>query len=97
MQDSPLSYNRLRLDLQDIDAFYRIRSESILLETGVYWYDDDGIKKTNIDDYGVKLTYISSHTLAKHLSGVHLTGWDAAVLEFLNALPQDTMVVLWWS
>lgn len=90
-------YERQRLDWQDCEAFDAIAAEAVPLPDGVMWYEDDGVAYRTEDMYGKTLTFMSSHTIARHLSGVTLGRYDAAVLAFLKALPPDTRVVLWWD
>lgn len=92
-----LAYNRLRLELQDYRLFDRIKAEAVPLSEGVSWYEDEGLKQRSADPYGSPLTVLTAYAVARHLSGVRLYHWDAAVLAFLNALPPETRVVLWWS
>lgn len=91
-----LACDRLRMDFQDYDAFDRLRAEAIPMVDGVQWYGDDGIEDCTEDNYGEPLTFVTAYTLAKHLRGTPLAGWDLAVLAFVKTLRPDTRVVLWW-
>lgn len=91
-----LAHERIGLNWQDYDLFKLIAAEATPITEGVDWYEDEGIKRRFTDPYGDMLTYVTAHALGRHLSGVRLAGWDAAVLAFINALPPDTRVVLWW-
>lgn len=87
-----------RLDWQDRDAFSLLMAEAIPLPHGVDWSDDEGIKTRHTDPYGTPLTFVSAHTLARHLASASLpTAYDKAVLAFVSALPPETRVVLWWG
>lgn len=92
-----LAFNRLRLEHQDYALFERMKAEATPLPEGLQWYGDEGIEECADDPYGKKLTFLTAYAVARHLSGVNLQGWTAAVLAFLNALPADTRVVLWWD
>jgi len=87
---------RTRLDWQDYDAFKRICGEAIPLTSGVHWYGDEGIEHRHTDQYGEPLTYMAAHTIARHLGDAKLSKWDAATLAYLQAIPPETRVVLWW-
>jgi hypothetical protein len=63
----------------------------------VQWYEDEGLKEWKEDPYGQPLTFMLAHTIARHLSAASLHGFDAATLAYLNALPPETRVVLWWN
>ena len=92
-----LCYERHRLDWQDYEAFDRIKAEAVPLTDGVQWYEDDGLKAWGEDPYGKPLTFMSAHSIARHLSAAPLRGFDAATLAYLKALPPETRVVLWWG
>lgn len=92
-----LCYERHRLDWQDYDAFDRIKAEAIPLPEGVQWYEDEGVQERKEDPYGNALTWMPTHTLARHLATAPLRGWDSAVHALLKALPLETRAVLWWS
>lgn len=92
-----LCYERHRLDWQDYEAFARIAAEAVPLTDGVQWYEDEGLKQWTEDPYGKPLTFLPAHSIARHLSKAPLRGFDAATLSYLNALPPETRVVLWWS
>lgn len=92
-----LCAERHRLDWQNYDAFTLIKSEAIPLTCGVDWYDDDGIETRHTDPYGNSLTFMTAHTITRHLAWAILpTAYDKAVLAFVSALPPETRVVLWW-
>jgi hypothetical protein len=92
-----IAYDRLRLFWQDYEAFDRIKAEAIPLPEGVYWYDDDGEAERKVDPYGNALTWMPAHRLAHHLFGAQAEGGiDYAVVCFVEALPPETRVVLWW-
>ncbi len=92
-----LCYERHRLDWQDYEAFDRIAAEAVPLTEGVHWYEDKGLKEQKEDCYGKPLTFLPAHSIARHLSKAPLRGFDAATLRYINALPPETRVVLWWS
>lgn len=93
-----LPTHTLGLDHQDYELFRLIVSEAIPLADGCYDYmDDRGLVERDTDPYGMPLTYMSAHTLAKHLATADLRGWDVAVLAFVKALRPEARVVLWWN
>jgi hypothetical protein len=91
------AFDRLRLDFQNYEAFDRLKAEAVPLNDGVDWYEYEGLRHRATDDYDQPITYLAAHTLARHLAAEPLVGWDQAVLNFLQTLPPDTKVVLWWS
>lgn len=92
-----LCFERHRLDWQDYEAFDRIKDEAVPLTDGVQWYGDEGLEAIKEDHYGVPLTFMPAHSIARHLSAAPLRGFDAATLAYLKALPPETRVVLWWN
>lgn len=91
-----LAYDRLALNHQDYDLFDRIAAEAVPMIDPMSWYEDEGLEEVREDSYGKPLTSIPARALARHFARVAVSGWDAAVLVFVNALPPDARIVLWW-
>lgn len=88
---------RIPLDHQDRNLYEHIAEQAIPLSQTLANYGDEGIEYVTTDPYGDKLTYMPAYTLAKHLTTADLKGWDKATLTFLQALPPETKIVLWWN
>jgi hypothetical protein len=58
-------------------------------------YDDDGIRDCKEDCYGTKLTYLFAFELKK-LDMSDISEWNKAIKAFIDALPDDMKVILWW-
>lgn len=91
-----LCYERHRLGWQDSEAFDRLKADAVPLRDGVQWYGDEGLEERKEDPYGQPLTFMSAHTIARHLGAAPLRGFDAATLAYVKALPPETRVILWW-
>jgi hypothetical protein len=91
-----LGYDRLTVACRNHELFGHLEREATPLPEELYEYGDEGLKKTQTDPYGKTLTYLPARTLAAHLGTTKLDPRDKAVLAFLEALPADTRVVLWW-
>lgn len=61
------------------------------------WYGDEGIEELKTDPYGCELTYLRAHDFLKlKLDPENMHPWNLAVIKFIQALPPETPVVLWW-
>ncbi len=95
-EDVVLGYDRLTVATQNRELFDRIEREAIPLEQQLYEYNDEGLRKTGTTPYGRPLTWLPAKALAAELSAISLGARDRAVLMFLQSLPADTRIVLWW-
>lgn len=59
-------------------------------------YEDDGLIWTETDRYGQPLTFTTPADLRRLEVLPGLSPWNAAILAFLLALPQDARIVLFW-
>lgn len=91
-----LCSERHRIDWRDYELFDRIRADAVPLGLGAYWYDVDGLEEILVDPYGSPLTYLAAGTLARHLKDAPLKGFDAATRAYVEHLPPETKVVLYW-
>lgn len=65
--------------------------------TRVSWYGDEGIQAITEDAYGKPLTYLTAGELvALGASAAGSNPWNVAIWQFLNALPRETPIVLYW-
>lgn len=58
--------------------------------------EDAGLTWTETDRYGQPLTYTTPADLRRLKVPADLTPWNAAILAFIRALPEDTRVILFW-
>jgi hypothetical protein len=65
-------------------------------QTLLEWYGDEGLERRSNDPYGTPLTYIFAREFCK-IKLDNLNPWNKAVIAFIQSLPEDTPVVLWWS
>lgn len=91
-----LAFVRLPLLTQDRDLFRQIEQIAHPFLDGVDWYGDSGLESVNTDPYGTPLTYAIAADLAKCLDPADLRRMDPAVRAFINEMPPDWRVVLWW-
>jgi hypothetical protein len=59
-------------------------------------YEDEGLGFKQVDRYGQPLTYTTPADLEKLNIPDGLSPWNSAVLAFLQALPKDARIVLYW-
>lgn len=79
------------------DKIQKIKAEPIPTEI-IFYYGD---AKTKIDSYGDALKYIKAGDLAKveyidEPWNDFFLAYNKAILEFVRALPPETMIVLYW-
>jgi hypothetical protein len=59
-------------------------------------YEDDGLKFDELDKHGRPLTFTTPADLKNVCPPNDLSPWNVAILAFLEALPSDTRLVLFW-
>lgn len=59
------------------------------------WYEDDGMKDRQDDQYGSPLTYVLAHELSK-VNTEKTSSWNKAVFAMIRALEPQTPIILWW-
>ncbi len=59
-------------------------------------YEDEGLRFTDTDRYGNKLTYTTSADLAALRVTEEMTQWNRAIIAFLLSLPPENRIVLYW-
>jgi hypothetical protein len=59
-------------------------------------YEDAGLAFVETDRRGQPLTFLTPADLRRLVVPDGITPWNAAVLAFLLALPQDARIVLYW-
>jgi hypothetical protein len=73
-----------------------IKANSIPQNLQVGIYDEEGLKWRRDDNYGDELTFLS----AKQLKGLHVpcdvSPKNKAIMAFVQALPDDTPIILFW-
>lgn len=102
---SVLCYDRLIFD-QDHEIFGQltdcgkgnkptIQANPIPPQMWVETYEDEGIERTREDKYGTALTFVYAQQLKKlKVSGASLK--NKAIKAFIDALPDDTPIILEW-
>lgn len=59
-------------------------------------YEDEGLRYTEADRFGNRLSYTTAADLQRLAIPDHVIPWNRAILSFLLALPPDTRIVLYW-
>lgn len=93
-----LVYDRLSLD-RDYRLFEVVRETEpmpIPNNIKVDWYDDEGVETITEDPYGRALTCLPADELVSAMGVNELSQKNTAVMRYLEALPADYMVVLYW-
>ena len=64
----------------------------------IYKHTDTGEERTTQDPYGNSLTYVFAQDVKKIPGEVRekLTEWNRAALAYIQELPDDTKIYLWW-
>lgn len=98
--DQPLLYCRLPLRCRDYELWERIQTRALPATSPVDWYGDEGVISTMKDPYGDPLTYLPAGVLGTILpSGAETDEYEAfdiAVFVFIQSLPPEHPVYLWW-
>lgn len=98
-QHNPIiPYTRMKLEFEDEPLFERIKEKATPLSAPVMWYFDSGLDIVD-EALHAPLTFITAFHLADALRAIptsKLTKWDFAVVAFIEALPHDARIILWW-
>lgn len=95
-----LAFTRMRMDWVSDEWYARVRSLSIQLQKPIQYYDDGGLEDRFDDEYGKPLESIAAYHLKRCMSELpldELSRWDCAIKCFVDALPDDMRIVLFWS
>ena len=93
-----LGYDRISID-RNYKLFDRIKEISTIRfpeNVKFDWYDDEGLIETKEDCYGDQLKYVHAETLANVFKESELSDRDKATQAYLELLPPDYWIVLWW-
>ncbi len=103
---SVLTYNRLEFD-RDYDIFGQIielddseptiKPLAIPPQMWIQTYENEGIKRTRTDKYGTELTFVYAEELKKLNLPEYVSARNRAIKSFIDSLPNDTPIILWWS
>lgn len=107
--ESVLCYNRLGFD-RDYRIFGQltgcgehggkikptIKTNPIPPQMWVETYEDEGIERTREDKYDTELTFVYAKQLKKLKIEDNASPRNKAIKAFINALPDDTPVILQW-
>lgn len=99
-------YNQLRF-FRDLDLFERIhelQSQPLKPTQFVYLYSSEGVEKTQTDPYGDVLHWVKAEKFLKISTDkfgesntiVDRVLWNDAIITFLQNLPPDMPVILYW-
>jgi len=103
---SALCHDRLTFD-RDYEIFGQIidcgegkkptiKTNPIPPQMWVEIYEDEGIERTREDKYGTVLTFIYAQQLKELKVGDDATSRNKAIKAFIDALPSDTPIILFW-
>lgn len=73
-----------------------IKANAMAPGASILQYDDEGLTRASTDPYGTPLTWVSAKELKKLKASERTSSWNKAILAFITALPDDTVIVLWW-
>jgi len=59
-------------------------------------YEDEGLRYTDTDARGNRLTYTTPREIAALVLGADTAPWNLAIASFLRALPAGTQIFLYW-
>lgn len=90
-------YNRLVIerDYELFKAIQKLPSQPLKQNQDVSYYGDEEIEDILVDAYGNQLHWIAASEFRK-IAVVDLTSWNVAIMAFLQNLPPDMPVVLYW-
>jgi len=80
----------------DIPEKPTIKTNSIPPQMWVQVYGDEGIERTREDPYGTELTFVYAQQLKKLKLPDDASPKNRAVKAFVDALPEDTPIILYW-
>ncbi|TAL49468.1 hypothetical protein EPN83_00375 [Patescibacteria group bacterium] len=73
-----------------------IKANSIPPQMWVETYEDEGIKRRRDDKYGTELTFVYAERLKKLKVSDDASAKNKAIKAFVEALPNDTPILLLW-
>lgn len=75
-----------------------VKPLGIPLQYGLSWYDDEkGLVTRHTDAYGDPLTSVLAWQLVGHLKNAANRPFQLAAIAYLEALPPNTEVILYWQ
>ena len=96
--ENPLLLYGLRLD-RNYDLFDAIREKNMVPIPSACLYPDDdkGLVETVTDPYGAPLMQVWAGVLAAIPAEVWGSSWNKAAHAFLQHIPPDAPIILYWS
>jgi hypothetical protein len=97
-----LAYNRLGFKGRHSDLWAMLVEASTPAPCDVEWYGDSGIERTTTNPYGDPIRCLTAGEFARvwywhsGQSGAQWGAWDLAIVAFVQALPLNTMLYLWF-
>ena len=73
-----------------------IKANPIPPQMWVETYEDEGIKRRRDDEYGTELTFVYAQQLKKLGVADEASPKNKAIKAFVEALPDDTPIILLW-
>ena len=73
-----------------------IKTSAIPPQMWVETYEDEGIKRRRDDKYGTELTFVYAEHLKKLKVANGASPKNKAIKAFIEALPDDTPIILLW-
>ena len=73
-----------------------IKANPIPPQMWVETYEDEGVRETREDKYGTELTFVYAQQLKKLKVTTNSSPKNKAVKAFIDALPDQTAIILFW-
>ena len=73
----------------------KLNLDGTVVDFDVEVYEDRGIKPRRTDSYGAPLRWVAAGELAK-VKTDETSPWNKAVFAFIQALPPETEIVIYW-
>lgn len=83
-------------DCDDVSVDSVIKATEIPPQMWVEHYSEEGIERTREDGYGTVLTFVYAQQLEKLKVPDDASPKNKAIKAFIDALPNDTPIILWW-
>lgn len=73
-----------------------IQANPIPPQMWVETYEEEGVRRTRTDNYGTELTFVYAQQLKRLKMPGDASPKNKAVKAFVDALPNETPIILWW-
>lgn len=95
----PVAEMTLPLYVSSDELQQDLNQRSELFPLQLEWYSDDGLIRTDQDELGHKLRFVTAKVAAEIVGSqpaVKPCEWDSAIVSLLQNLPEKTRVIIWW-